>query len=339
MNGLRKYIITRVAVTVPMLFVLLSVIFLVLRVMPGDAAEAMLGGRNVPPEALAALRSRLGLDRPLHVQFTAYLAGVVRGDLGLSSRTGNEVLIDILTRMPATLELAVFSIAVAIPVGVLSGVFGATRAGRAGDHVVRLFHVASFAVFIPWIGMMLQMLFSVTLGWLPVGGRLSVINLYTFTPVTGFYTLDALLRRDFAVLGDALRHLVLPACTLGIVLSGLIGRVSRASMLEVLGSDFVRTARAKGLPETRVVFAHALRNALLPTVTVIGLEFALLMAGAILTETTFAWPGVASYLLESIRARDFNAIQGTVIVVAVLVTSVNLVVDVLYAWIDPRVKY
>lgn len=339
MRGLRAYLLTRIVVTLPMLFVLLSAIFVVLRVMPGDPAEAMLGGRHVPPEAVAALRSRLGLDRPLPVQFVSYLAGVLQGDLGLSARTGNEVIEDVLAKFPATMELAVFATAVAVPLGLLTGVLGATQADRPADHVCRLVNVASFATFIPWLGMMLQMLFSVWLGWFPVGGRLSVINLYTFQPVTGFYVLDALLTRRFDILVDALRHLALPSLTLGFVLSGLIGRISRANMLEALQSDYVRTARAKGLSEFRIVWGHALRNALIPTVTVVGLQFALLMAGAVLTETTFAWPGVGSYLLESIRARDFNAIQGSVVVIALFVTGVNLVVDALYAWLDPRVKY
>lgn len=339
LNGFGRYATTRLVVTVPMLLVLLTFVFIVLRVMPGDPAQAMLGGRHVPQDSIVALRARLGLDKPLPVQYGEYLLNIARGDLGVSSRTGNKVMADVLAKFPATLELAFMAMVFAVPLGLFSGVYAATHVDRGGDHASRIFNVGTFAAFIPWVGMLLQILFSVTMGWLPVGGRLDVLNLYTFKPITGVYLIDSILRGDIAVFFDALRHLALPAATLGLVLSGLIGRISRSNMLEVLGNEYVTSARAKGLAEWRVVLQHALRNALIPIVTVVGLQFALLMAGAILTEVTFAWPGVARYLLESIEARDFNAIQGTVVVIALFVTTVNLVVDILYVFLDPRVTY
>ncbi|BAS27569.1 ABC transporter permease [Limnochorda pilosa] len=339
LSGLGRYAVSRLVVTVPMLLVLLTVVFLVLRVMPGDPAQAILGGRNVPPETAAALRARLGLDEPLPLQYVHYLGSVARGDLGVSARTGNEVWEDILGKIPATLELAVFAMLVAVPIGLWSGIHASTHHDQPRDHALRVLNVASFAIFIPWFGMVLQLVFSVFLKWLPVGGRLEVLHLYTFRGATGLYVLDALLAGNGAVLADALRHLVLPALTLGLLLSGLVGRMSRSSMLEVLDQEYINAARAKGLSERRVVYGHALRNALIPIVTVVGLQFALLMAGAILTEVTFAWPGLARYLLDSITARDFNAIQGSVVFIALFVTTINLLVDLAYGILDPRVRY
>ncbi|HET7559213.1 MAG TPA: ABC transporter permease [Limnochordia bacterium] len=337
--GVGRYILARIGATVPMIWVLLTLVFVVLRVLPGDPALAMLGGHAVPQATIDNLRRQLGLDRPLIVQYGDYLWGVLHGNLGQSSRTGHLVLQDVLAHLPATLELAACALVVAALVGLVSGVFAATHADGPGDHAMRLLNIAAFATFIPWVGIMLKLIFSVTLHWLPTGDRLDPMNSILFTPITHFYLLDALLERDWGVLRDALTHLVLPSVTLGLVLSGFVGRVTRAGTLEVLGQDYVRTARAKGLSGGQVVRRHVLRNTMIPVVTVIGLQFALLMAGAILTETTFNWPGVARYLLDSIRARDFAAIQGTVVVIGLFVTSVNLLVDVAYAWIDPRVKY
>jgi peptide/nickel transport system permease protein len=338
-RGLGRYMVSRLLATIPMLIILLTVLFIVLRVMPGDPAHAMLGGRNVPPETLQALRERLGLTDPLTTQYVKFMGNVLRGNFGFSSRTGNPVLADIAEKVPATLELAIAAMFVAIPLGLLSGIIASTRADQPLDHALRLVNVGAFAIFIPWLGMILQLVFSVALGWLPVGGRLSTLNLYTFSPITGLNILDSLLRLDGAVLWDALLHLALPSVTLGFVLSGLVGRLSRTSMLEVLGEDYIRSARSKGLPERTVVYHHALRNAVIPIATVVGLQFALLVGGAILTEVTFAWPGLARYLMEAIMARDFNAIQGSVAVIAIVVTLVNLAVDVLYGLLDPRVRY
>jgi peptide/nickel transport system permease protein len=337
--GVGRYIVARLLLTIPMLLILLTVVFAILRVIPGDPCSAMLGGRNVSVEQLASCRATLGVDRPVVEQYASYLGQILRGDLGTSIRTGLSVSAELLERFPATMELALVGMAVATIVGMATGVIAATRSDRPADHAIRLLNIASFAMPIFWIGLMFISIFAVRLRWLPVGGRLDPVAGASFEPLTRFYVLDALLRGDLALLADVLRHLLMPSVTLGLVLSGIIGRISRTSMLEVLGQDYVRTARAKGLVERLVVGRHAMRNALIPIVTVIGLQFALLMGGAVLTETVYSWPGIARYLLDSIENRDFPAIQGTVVFIALFIAGANLVVDVLYARLDPRVRF
>lgn len=337
--GVGRYILARLALTVPMLLILLTVVFLILRVIPGDPCLAMLGGRNVGPEQIRNCRQQLKIDRPIYVQYIDYVGDLLRGNFGDSIRTGLPVKTELIERFPATLELAVSGMLIAILLGMVTGIYAATHSDRAGDHVIRLFNIASFAMPVFWIGLMFISIFAVRLGWLPVGGRLDPVAGAVFEPITGFYLLDTLLQRDLATFVDVLRHLVLPAVTLGLVVSGFIGRMSRTSMLEVLVRDYVTAARAKGLGEGIVVRKHALKNALIPIVTVIGLQFAILMGGAILTETVYSWPGIARYLLESIDNRDFPAIQGTVVFIALFISAVNLAVDVLYARLDPRVRY
>ncbi len=337
--GVGRYILARLALTIPMLLILLTVVFLILRVLPGDPCLAMLSGRNVGPEQIANCRKALGIDRPVYQQYLAYLRGILRGDFGESIRSGLPVTTELLERFPATIELAFTGMFIAVVLGMVTGIFAATRSDQPADHAVRLFNIASFAMPIFWIGLMFISIFAVRLRWLPVGGRLDPVAGAVFEPITRFYVLDTLLQRDIPTFVDALRHLVLPATTLGLVVSGFIGRMSRTSMLEVLGKEYVTAARSKGLTERVVVGKHALRNALIPIVTVIGLQFALLMGGAILTETVYSWPGVARFLLESIDNRDFPAIQGTVVFIALFISAVNLAVDVLYARLDPRVRY
>lgn len=334
-----RYIAARIGLMVPILLILVSVMFVILRIMPGDPVLAMLGGRNVSPEVIEEYRRRLGLDRPIAVQYVEYLGQILRGDFGVSMRTGRPVIQELMDRFPATLELAVAGMAVAFALGLAGGMLAATRADRPADHAMRLASVGFFAMPVFWLGLMLQMIFSVRLGWFPVGGRLDPVTQALFEPITGFYALDALIQRDWSALGAALRHLVLPAVTLGLVLSGLVGRLSRTRLLEVLSADYIRTARSKGLGERRVLWVHALRNALIPIVTVVGMQFALLLAGAVLTETVFSWPGIGRYLLTSIDYRDFPAIQGTVVFIALFVSLVNLLVDLAYPLIDPRVRF
>jgi peptide/nickel transport system permease protein len=338
-GGVGRYVIQRVLLTIPMVFILLTVVFLLLRVMPGDPVTAMLGGKNVSAEVIAEYRQRYGFDEPIYVQYGQYLGGVFRGDFGRSYRTGKPVLQELFLRFPATIELGVFGILVAMVFGFASGLLAATRADRPIDHGVRIFHITSFAMPLFWLGLMLQVIFAVKLGWLPVASRLGGRMAFTFEPITGFYVLDAILRWDGKGLADVARHLVLPSITLGIALTGLQGRITRASMLEVLDMDYITTARAKGLRERIVILRHALRNALIPIITVFGLQFAVLMGGAVLTETVFSWPGIASYLVRSIDARDYYAIQGTVVFIALFISAINLLVDVLYSTIDPRVRY
>ncbi len=335
--GILQYALNRLALTIPMVLILLTLIFLILRVMPGDTCLAMLGGRNISQGRLEECREKLGLKDPLPLQYVKYLSQVFRGDFGESVRTGRPVLQEIFEKFPATLELAFFGMMIATFLGLLSGILGATHSDRPLDHAMRVFNIGAFSMPIFWIGLMLLILFAVKWKIFPVSGRLDPGM--EFEPITGLYVLDGILRRDGAVLWSALKHLALPALTLGLVLSGFIGRMTRANMLEVLDKEYVQAARAKGLPERQVIYQHALRNAFIPVVTVIGLEFALLMAGAILTETVYSWPGMARYLLVSIEARDFLAIQGTVVFIALFISTVNLLVDITYSLLDPRVRY
>lgn len=339
MGRVARYMLQRLLLTIPMIFILLTVVFLLLRVMPGDPVTAMLGGRSVTPELLEEYRTKWGFDKPVLSQFGDYLGGIMRGDFGKSSRTGKPVLQELFVRFPATVELGLFGILVAAILGFTTGIVAATRADRPIDHAARIFHIGSFAIPLFWLGLMFQVFFSVKLGWFPVAGRLGARMTWMFEPMTGFYVLDAILRWDGKALIDILRHITLPAITLGIALTGLLGRISRASMLEVLDADYVTTARAKGLRERVVVLGHALRNAMIPIVTVFGLQFAVLMGGAVLTETVFSWPGIASYLVRSIEARDYYAIQGAVVFIALFISVINLIVDVFYSVIDPRVRY
>ena len=339
MSGLMRYALQRLLLTIPMVFILLTVIFLVLRVMPGDPVSAMLGGRPVSPEVLQSYRVKMGVDRPLPAQYVTYLSGILRGDFGNSMRTSTPVLEELLSRFPATIELALFGLLIAGILGFSTGIIAATRADRPLDHGIRVFHIASFAMPLFWLGLMFQVFFAVKLKWFPVAGRLGGQMAFSFEPITGFYVLDAILRWDGKALADIVRHLALPSLTLGIALTGLLGRVSRASMLEVLDQDYITTARAKGLSERIVVLRHALRNALIPIVTIFGLQFAALMGGAVLTETVFSWPGIASYLMRAISSRDYLAIQGSVVFIALFISVINLIVDLFYSTIDPRVRY
>jgi len=339
MGGITRYITQRLLLTIPMLLILLTLVFLILRVMPGDPVSAMLGGRNVSQALMDEYRHKMGVDRPIPVQYAEYLGGIIRGDFGKSFRTNKPVITEIFSRFPATLELAFFGLIFAVIFGFGSGLIAAIRADRPIDHVVRIFHIGSFAMPLFWLGLMLQIIFAVKLGWLPVASRLGGRIAFTFQSITGFYLLDAILGGDKAVIIDVAKHLVLPSITLGFAQAGLLGRMTRASMLEVLDQDYVTTARAKGLPERVVVLYHALRNALIPIVTVFGLQFAILMGGAVLTETVFSWPGIASFLVRSIDARDWFAIQGSVVFIAIFISIINLIVDITYSFIDPRVRY
>lgn len=339
MGGLTRYVVQRLTLTIPMVFVLVSAVFLVLRIMPGDPVLAMLGGRNVSPELIAQKRHEMGLDKPLHVQYVEYMSRLLRGDLGRSSRTGKPVAEELVTRLPATLELAIWGMIFAALFGIPTGILAAVRADKPSDHVIRVLHIGSFALPIFWVGLMFQVIFAVRLGWLPVAGRLSGRYAFTFQRVTGFYLIDALILGNNEILVDVVKHLILPGVTLGLAQMGFLGRVTRAAMLEVLDAEYVTTARSKGLGERLVVLRHALRNALIPIVTVFGLQFAMLMGGAVLTETVFSWPGIAGFLVQSLHYRDWWALQGTIAFIGVFVTTVNLVVDLLYSIIDPRVRY
>lgn len=288
MAGLTRYIAQRLVLTVPMVFILVSVVFLVLRIMPGDPVLAILGGRNVSPELIAQKRHEMGLDKSLHIQYVEYLGGLVRGDLGRSTRTGNPVGKELVQRLPATLELAIWGMLFAALFGIPTGIIAAVRADKTADHAIRVRHIGSFALPIFWVGLMFQVIFAVKLGWLPVANRLSGRFAFTFQRVTGFYLLDAAILGDKEILSDVIKHLILPGVTLGLAQMGFWGRVTRAAMLEVLDTEYVTTAPSKGLKERTVILRHALRNALIPIITFFGLQFAMLMGGAVLTETVFS---------------------------------------------------
>jgi dipeptide transport system permease protein len=290
------------------------------------------------PERLAYFRHELGLDQPVWKQFLDYVWKLLHGDFGVSLSTQQSVLKEFLTLFPATLELSFFAMLFAIGIGVPAGAVAAVKRGGFYDQALMTVSLFGYSMPIFWWGLLLIMFVSVRLGLLPVSGRIDLIN-YSFDQPTGFMTIDALLSDQPDAFLDALRHLVLPAIVLGTVPLAVIARMTRSSMLEVLSEDYVRTARAKGLSPARVIGVHALRNALLPVVTVIGLSISSLMAGAVLTETIFSWPGVGHWLIDSIGRRDYPALQGGVLLISAVVVLVNLIVDLVYGVIDPRIRH
>jgi peptide/nickel transport system permease protein len=338
MRRVLKYALLRVSLTIPMLFILLTLVFVVLRVMPGDPVKAVLGA-HAPPHVIEEKRAELGLDDPLVVQYFRYLGQLARFDLGDSMILKQKVITPIKEKLPATLELSVMGMAFTFLIGIPLGAFSASKRRSARDLGIRLYGNIAYCIPVYWMGLMLQLVFGIWLGWLPVAGRTGARVFASMFERTGFYLLDTLLTGNLAAFWDVLLHLLLPSITLGIVLSGVFVRLTRANMLDVLKSDYVLAARARGIPEGKVVYRHALKNAFIPVLTMLGLQFALLLANAILTETTFSWPGVARLLLERIYLRDYPTVQGVIVVFALIVSFISLVVDLLYALVDPRVKY
>ncbi|HYH20501.1 MAG TPA: ABC transporter permease subunit [Azospirillum sp.] len=332
-----RFILTRLSLVVPTFLGVTLLSFVLIRLVPGDPIEVRLGERGVAPERLAELRHELGLDLPLWKQFLDYVGGVLSGDFGESLVTRNPVIGEFLALFPATIELAVCAMLFAVLVGLPAGIVAAVKRGTWFDHGVMGASLTGYSMPIFWWGLLLILLFSVTLGWTPVSGRLGLM--FYVEPVTGFMLVDTWLAGDTDAFRSALRHLVLPAVVLGTIPLAVVARMTRSAMLEVLGEDYIRTARAKGLREVRVIGLHALRNALIPVVTVIGLQVGTLLGGAILTETIFAWPGVGKWLVESINRRDYPALQGGVLLVATTVMGVNLLVDLLYGVLNPRIRH
>lgn len=331
-----SYVLRRLGALVPTLVGISLLVFLMIHLVPGDPAQIMLGER-ADAEAVEALRREMGLDQPFHVQFLRFFGDVLSGDLGRSIRTQERVGREILWRFPATVELALAAMAIAVVGGVGLGLLAASRRGGLLDYASMVVATAGIAMPVFWLALMLIYAFAVVLPVFPVSGRLSVhIHL---EPITHFYVLDAVLRGHWVALGDALSHLVLPSLALSTIPLAVIARMTRSSLLEVLGEDYIRTARAKGVPAHRVLLRHALRNAFIPTLTVIALEFGYLLGGAIITETVFAWPGIGRWLFLAVQARDFRAVQGGVLLLASLFVLINLAADVLYAWLDPRIRY
>jgi peptide/nickel transport system permease protein len=405
--GLRSYIIVRILLTIPLIMLLLSIVFLIIRVIPGDPVLLHFE-RKASEEAMEAMRQQLGLDRPLPVQYVEYLIGLLRGDLGQSMKDYSPVSQQIFSAFPATLELAIFSMLVAVTVGILFGVKASESYNSLKDHSIRAFGIIVYAMPIFFLGMIFQMIFAINLHWLPANGRFtprldeprglslsmdkpvgsvvwsfligllclllwltvlkmrrvkfgrrgflssllvfSVIWIVGFTYAwyfmngvvrvsTGLFTVDSVIEGNVLKFVESLRYLFLPSLTLGLVLSGVFIRLTRSNMLETLRLDFVTAAKARGLKESTVTYGYTLRNAFLPILTMMGLQFATLLGGAILTETTFSWPGLGRYLVDRINFRDYTAIQGAVVYFALIVAVVNLIVDILYAYLDPRIRF
>jgi peptide/nickel transport system permease protein len=337
-KSLQYYIIARLLLAPLMLWTIVTVVFLLLRATPGDPADAILGTR-APESAKAALREQLGLSAPLIVQYGKYLSNLLSFDLGssLSSR-GLSVWEVIQNHFPATVELAFFSMLVAVGVGVGIGIFSASRPGTAIDLGGRLFGIITYSLPLFWVGMILQLIFAVQLGWFPLGTRFPLDGSAPQT-ITGLYTLDSLLTGNFGALVTALHHLALPSFTLGVLLSGIFERMVRVNLKQTLQADYVEAARARGIPENTILISHALKNALIPVITVLGLTFASLLGGAVLTEVTFSWPGLGNRLYEAISLRDYPTVQGIMVFFGSIVVFASIAIDIVNAYIDPRIRY
>jgi dipeptide transport system permease protein len=332
-----RFILTRLSLLVPTFIGMTLLAFFLIRLVPGDPIETMAGERGIDPERHAQLRAAYGFDKPVLVQYGIYIGRVLHGDLGKSIITQDTVMSEFLSLFPATMELAVCAILFALLLGLPAGILAAVRRNSIFDHGVMATSLTGYSMPIFWWGLLLILFFSVQLGWTPVSGRIAVQ--YFIEPETGFLLIDSLRAGDIGAFWSALHHLILPAIVLGTVPLAVIARMTRSAMLEVLGEDYIRTARAKGLSRFRVVGLHALRNALIPVVTVIGLQVGVLFTGAILTETIFSWPGVGKWLIEAIGRRDYPVLQGGMLLLGGLVMMVNLLVDVAYGVINPRIRH
>lgn len=331
-----KLLLHRLLYVIPTFIGIVALTFFLIRLAPGDPILLMAGEHGVSPERYAELRQQLGFDQPILLQFTGYLWQVLNGNLGISVVTQTPVLEEFGKLFPATLELAIIAMILAVAIALPAGVLAAVKRNTIIDHSITAVSLVGYSMPIFWWALLLILLFSVNLGWMPVAGRLNFI--YDIESVTGFMLIDTVIAGDRDAFLDALRHLTLPAIVLATIPLAVITRMTRSSMLEVLKQDYIRTARAKGLSESAVIFKHALRNALIPVITVIGLQTSILMTGAILTETIFSWPGIGKWLLEAVYRRDYPVVQGGVLLIAGLVILVNTVVDMLYVVINPRLR-
>ncbi len=337
-TSLRQYALTRLALVVPMVLILLTLVFLLMRVAPGDPVSASLGG-HAPPAVINQIKHKLGFDKPLYVQYVQYLGNVARGNFGTAINPAQPVSEIIKVNGTATLELTLYAMIIAITVGVAIGLLAGRFRDTPVDSGGRLFGIIIYATPIFFLGLMAQLFFGVYLGWLPVSGRASPLTQATLTTHTNIYTIDAIIDRNWAALGDVLRHMILPAFTLGLVTAGVFIRLIRINVIRTMKDDYIEAARARGINERSVVYHHAFRNALVPVITIIGLQVALLLGGAVLTETTFNWPGIGHELLLYIENRDYAAVQGIIVVFALVVVAVSVVIDFVGAFIDPRIRY
>jgi peptide/nickel transport system permease protein len=332
-----KFIAKRLVALVFVLLGLSVITFTITHVVPGDPAR-LAAGPQARPEQVETLRKELGLDKPLPIQYLYYMRGLVQLDFGKSIRTVRPVRDDIKDFFPATVELALAAALICVVFGVPFGVASAVNKDKPLDHASRVFSLSGVSMPTFWLGLILQLVFYKMLHILPIGGRIDPFLDYP-THVTGMYTVDSLLTGNWAALGSSLQHIFLPALTLAYSSLAVVTRMTRSSMVETIGQDYIRTARAKGLAENAVIYRHALKNAVIPTVTVVGLQFGYLLSGTFLVETIFSWPGMGLYGVQSVMALDIPAIMAVTLLVAVIYVLTNLVVDLMYVWLDPRIEY
>lgn len=331
-----SYAVRRVLMVIPVLFGMSLVVFFMIRAIPGNPAQVILG-QKATKEAVAALTHKLGLDEPWYVQYVKYIGGLLHGDLGESIRTGAPIAEEIWPYLAATIELSLAAMLIAVIIGVNAGIISAWFQNSWFDYIAMVLALIGVSMPIFWLGLMEQWLFSIELDWLPTSGREDVRT--PVEPITHLYLIDTLLSGNTDQFWQVIQHLVLPSMALATIPMAIIARMTRSSMLEVMKSDYIRTARAKGLSMFWVVYKHSLKNAIIPVLTVIGLQTGLLLGGAILTETIFSWPGIGRYIYDAIGYRDYPVIQSGILIIATIFIFINLIVDLLYAIIDPRIKY
>jgi len=332
-----EYVVRRLLLLIPVIIGVTIITFVVSHVIPADPARAFAGGPKAQPETIERIRQELHLDRPLYEQYFYYLGDLVKLNFGRSYLENRPVIEAIGQYFPATLELTIFAMFISVPLGIIGGIISAIRQNKISDHFTRIIAIIGYSLPIFWLALMLQYALAYLFPIFPLEGRLS-IGMVPPPYHTGLYVIDSIPALNGATLTSALHHLILPAFTLGFATMAIILRMTRSSMLEVMETDYIRTARAKGLSERTVIFKHALRNALIPTLTVTGLSFGGLLSGAVLTETIFNWPGMGRFAAHAVLGLDFNSVMGFTFIIAVIYVLANLIVDILYAVVDPRVK-
>jgi peptide/nickel transport system permease protein len=330
------YTIRRLLMLIPVLLGMTIIVFLIIHAIPGDPADMILG-EKATQETKEALRDQLGLNKPIYEQYGMFMGNLLTGDLGDSIRTRSPISQEILPYLAATFELTIVSMAIAVFVGVNAGILSAWKQNSWFDYMSMVIALIGVSMPIFWLGLMEQWLFAVELKWLPTTGRMNVRD--PIESITGLNVIDAILSGRMDHIWTAMKHLILPGIALATIPMAVIARMTRSSMLEIMRSDFIRTARAKGLSQFFVVYKHALKNSMIPVVTVIGIQSGLLLGGAVLTETIFAWPGVGRYIYDAISFRDYPVIQSSILIIAVIFVLINLLVDLIYAYLDPRIKY
>lgn len=334
--GLYRYLGKRLLLAIPTLIGVSIIVFLLIHIIPGDPVQVMLGNKATDA-ARIALTERLGLDQPMHIQYWNWLTHALHGDFGISVKSYESITSEVLGRFPATLELSFLAIIIAIIFGILFGVTAARYRNTVIDRILIGFSLLGVSIPVFWLGIMLIFLFAAILHWLPVSGRITMGM--SVPPCTGFYLIDSLLAGNILLFWNALKHLILPAFALATIPLAMIVRVTRSSMLDVLNEDYIRTASAKGLSKRKVVYKHALKNAMIPVITIIGLELGSLLGGAILVETVFAWPGIGRLLVTAIANRDYPMLQGIVFIISFFFVMLNIAVDLFYSYLDPRIRF